>query len=127
MESKTNLSEIHAELSNWVKELVFYKEELKMFQNKLEELVKKNNSHDFMAEVEHFQNQFIRQHEVVDTLKHDFKQVDNRISQELMNNPSAAATASMVMDPVLLDEHDTFLKIYNELKSDFEKFLARSY
>lgn len=127
MESTANLTEIHAELTNWVKELIFYKEEVKMFQSRLEELVRHNNKHDVMAEVEHFQNQFIRQHEVIDTLKHDFKQVDKAISLELMNNPSAGNQAAAPMSPELLDQHETFLKIYNELKTEFEKFLARNF
>jgi hypothetical protein len=33
----------------------------------------------------------------------------------------------MEMPADLLDQHDTFLKIYKELKLDFEKFLAKTY
>jgi hypothetical protein len=127
MESKAHLSEVHAELNNWVKELIFYKDEVKVFQSRLEEVVKQNNRTDILAEVEHFQNQFIRQHEVIDTLKHDFKKVDNTIAANIQNNPVASDHRTMEFPPELIDQHETFLKIYNELKAEFEKFLARTY
>jgi hypothetical protein len=127
MESKAHLSEVHAELNNWVKELLFYKDEVKVFQSRLEEVVRQNNRTDILVEVEHFQNQFIRQHEVIDTLKHDFKKVDNIISANIQNNPVASDHRTMEFPPELTDQHETFLKIYNELKVEFEKFLARTY
>ncbi|OYU96402.1 MAG: hypothetical protein CFE21_08375 [Bacteroidetes bacterium B1(2017)] len=127
MESKAHLSEIHADLTNWVSELKFYKDEVKTFQTRLEEVVKQNNKHEVMAEVEHFQNQFIRQNEVIDTLKHDFKQFDNVIAANIENNPVASDHRAIALPVDLKDQHDTFLKIYNELKVEFEKFLAKTY
>lgn len=127
MESKAHLNEIHANLTTWVNELIFYKDEVKTFQTRLEDVVKQNNKPEIMAEVEHFQNQFIRQNEVIDTLKHDFKKVDNQITANVMSNPVASDHRTMEMPADLLDQHDTFLKIYKELKLDFEKFLAKTY
>jgi multidrug efflux pump subunit AcrB len=127
MESKAHLNEVHANLITWVNELKFYKDEVKTFQSRLEEVVKQNNKPEVMAEVEHFQNQFIRQNEVIDELKHEFKQVDNQIVTNVMSNPVASDHRSMEMPAELLDQHDTFLKIYGELKVEFEKFLAKTY
>ncbi len=127
MESKAHVSEIHADLTNWVKELVFYKDEVKTFQTRLEEVVKQNNKMEVLAEVEHFQNQFIRQLEVIDTLKHDFKQFENVLTANVMANPVASDHRQMAFPVELIDQHETFLKIYMELKTDFEKFLAKTY
>jgi predicted nucleic acid-binding Zn-ribbon protein len=79
MENKAQLTEAHAKMIDWVKELAFYKDELKTFQTRLQEVVARNNKQEILAEVEHFQNQFIRQNEVMDELNHDFKQFDNSI------------------------------------------------
>jgi hypothetical protein len=127
MENKAHLPEAHAKMIEWVKELAFYKDELKTFQNRLEEVVKGNNKQEVLAEVEHFQNQFIRQNEVVDTLKHDFKQFDNKIAESVLNNPVASDRRSIEIPAELIDQHDIFLKIYKELKTEFEKFLAKTY
>lgn len=126
MENNASASVVHADLINWVKELVFYKEELKSFQGKLEEVVRKNNHRDLMAEVEHFQNQFIRQNEVIDELKHEFKEYDGDVVLSVLNQPSGDQSAFQ-MSTALLDKHDTFIKLYAELKGDFEKFLARTF
>jgi thioester reductase-like protein len=127
MENKAHLPEAHAKMIEWVKELAFYKDELKTFQNRLEEVVTGNNKQEVLAEVEHFQNQFIRQNEVVDTLRHDFKQFDNKIAESVLNNPVASDRRSIEIPAELIDQHDTFLKIYKELKTDFEKFLAKTF
>lgn len=127
MENKAHLTEAHAKMIEWVKELAFYKDELKTFQTRLEEVVTKNNKQEVLAEVEHFQNQFIRQNEVIDTLKHDFKQFDNTIAANVMSNPVASDHRSVVIPAELIDQHDTFLKIYKELKTEFEKFLAKTF
>ncbi|MDP3927890.1 MAG: hypothetical protein Q8R57_02605 [Bacteroidota bacterium] len=127
MENKAHLPEAHAKMIEWVKELAFYKDELKTFQNRLEEVVKGNNKQEVLAEVEHFQNQFIRQNEVVDTLRHDFKQFDNKIAESVLNNPVASDRRSIEIPAELIDQHDMFLKIYKELKTDFEKFLAKTF
>ncbi len=127
MESKAHLGEIHANLLTWVKDLVFYKDELKVFQTRLEEVAKQNSKMEVMAEVEHFQNQFIRQNEVIDTLKHDFKKFDNTIADDISKNPVASDHRTMAAPLDLQDQYETFLKIYNELKEDFEKFLAKTY
>lgn len=127
MENKATISDIHADLINWVKELVFYKEELKTFQVRLEEVVRRNNHHDILAEVEHFQNQFIRQNEVIDELKHEFKQYDGDVVRNVLNANGSGDQAAVQMPPELLDQHDTFIKLYAEMKSDFEKFLSKTF
>lgn len=127
MENKAYLTEAHAKMIEWVKELAFYKDELKTFQNRLEEVVKSNNKPEVLAEVEHFQNQFIRQNEVVDILRHEFKQFDNVVTDNVVSNPVASDHRKIEVPSTLIDQHDTFLKIYKELKEDFEKFLAKTF
>ncbi|MCF8253746.1 MAG: hypothetical protein K9H61_10625 [Bacteroidia bacterium] len=127
MENRAHLNDVHTDLITWVKDLTFYKDEVKTFQNRLEEVVKANNNHDILANVEHFQNQFIRQNEVIDTLKHDMKQVDNEITRNVMENPVASDHRYVANPTAMKEEYDIFIKIYNELKEDFEKFLAKTY
>ena len=40
-----------------------------------------------MAELEHFQNQYIRQREVIDVLRHDIKQHENFLEKEAKEHP----------------------------------------
>jgi hypothetical protein len=127
MENKAHLTEAHAKMINWVKELAFYKDELKTFQTRLEEVVTRNNKQEILAQVEHFQNQFITQNEVIDELNHDFKQFDNTIAANVLGNPITSDHRSIVIPANLIDQHIMFLQIYKELKTDFEKFLVKTF
>jgi hypothetical protein len=127
MEIKAHFNEIYANILSWVNDLTFYKDELNVFQTRLEEVAKQNNKLEVMTEVEHFQNQFIRQHEVIDTLKHDLKKFNNTIVENISKNPVASDRRTTAAPVELEDQYQTFLKIYNELKADFEKFLVKTY
>ncbi|MCE2741197.1 MAG: hypothetical protein LW669_06885 [Sphingobacteriales bacterium] len=126
METKAHLNEAHAKMYEWVKELNFYTEELTIFQNRLGEIVSKNNNKDLLAELEHFQNQFIRHREVMDTLHHAYTQFENIIVDDVKKNSIATNRRSIEIPANLIDQHDTFIRIYKELKTDFEKFLTKT-
>ena len=57
----TTVSKCGNDHSTWLKELDFYNEELSLLEKRLLEIADKNNGKEVMAEVEHFQNQFIVQ------------------------------------------------------------------
>jgi hypothetical protein len=126
MENKAHLNEAHSKMHEWQKELTFYADELKIFENRLGELVIKNNKKDLLAELEHFQNQFIRHQEVIDTLKHDCKLFEHAIVKEVEHNLIATNRRTIDIPVNLADQYHTFLRIYKELKTDFEKFLAKT-
>jgi len=115
---------LHLEYKFWIVELNFYKEMLSIFQSHLELIVDENsNNKKIRPDIEHFQNQFVVQREVIDELKHDL-------------NISEKQLASFTRDMVLvgyeferLDNHSslrdrffTFRKIFSELKEEFHRF-----
>lgn len=123
--NKEHLDVLHFEHEAWVKQLAFYKDELKTYQNRLEEIVKRYNGRGVMQELEKFQNQFIRQNEVFDILTHDINAHEQILVNSVKENPVAS-------DHRLFDDHDglrdrmaTFLKLYNELKSQFMRYLVK--
>jgi hypothetical protein len=64
------IPKLHLEHRQWIAELNFYKEEIRIFESYLENVVNRNTAIEARAQVEHFQNQFIREKEVIDELKH---------------------------------------------------------
>jgi hypothetical protein len=63
---------LHLEYKFWIVELNFYKEMLNIFQSHLENIVKEHaDDKKIRPHIEHFQNQFFLQREVIDELKHD--------------------------------------------------------
>ncbi len=124
MEKRAHMGEIHQDVTTWMKNLAFCKDEVAIWQNRLDEVVTKNNNTEVLKQVEHFQNQFIRQREVMDLLNHDLKLADAALAQNAAENPIASDRRLFEQPVGLQDQVETFEKIYAELKADFEKFLS---
>lgn len=127
MEAKKHLTDLHNEHIEWIKSLQFYKEEVQILTNRLQELVTISNQTAVLAQIEHFQNQFIRQNEVIDELKHDIKQSENDITDTVQSNPVAVNRQSAPDHVVLRDRFETFEKLYKEMKEEFNKFASKTY
>jgi hypothetical protein len=118
------MSDLHFEHVQWTNALRFYKDELGIFRNRLEEVVSRNNGHDFSAKAEQFQNNFILQNEKVDVLVHDIKMHEQELSDYAKDYPIAS-------DHVFFENHDgleermnSFVDLYKDLKGDFNRFLT---
>lgn len=125
MEKKTKkyLSDLHYEHQLWSMEIKFYKDELKVYQNWLEEVAAKNTHDEVLKQVEHFENQFIIQKNQIRTLKHQIKAHEQWLS-------GFAETHRVAIDHVHFADHatmrenmDTFKKLYAELKAEYKRFL----
>jgi hypothetical protein len=67
------VSDFHFDHKLWMNELKFFEMQLDVFEERLEEVVRTISEPIGFAEVEAFQNQIIRQREVIDQLKHKFR------------------------------------------------------
>lgn len=122
MESSTvSIEQFQDELQAWKRELSSTKEEIKSFEQELTDLACKNHNREVLAHVEHFQNNFIRQKEVIDELRHDLP--DSRYKVEhIFNSRYQSDDQEHDIHANLSDRMETFRKLYNELKDDFQKF-----
>ena len=117
------LQVVHFEHRLWVNELDFFADEIRIYERQLEELIRKSAEKDAMQELEQFQNQFIRQKEVLDTLQHDIHIHEQKLSEALKGDKE------LPLDPVyhnfLKDQMVSFRSIYAELKEKFYRFLNK--
>ena len=125
VESRKYIGDLHFELNLWINELKFYKDEIKIFNNRLEEIVAKNTAIEVLSELEHFQNQYIRENEVIDELRHELKQHENILEKEAKDHPVAIEHRYFEDHAELRDQVEQFKKIYGELKSNFMRFLSK--
>ncbi len=116
------LVDLHFEHELWVNQLKFFKKELKIFNTRLSEVSSKHTEIEVKRKVEHFQNQFIREAEVIDTLVHDIKIQEGLLSKHDNSNGPLGDRYAQVQEK-LDDRMVTFGKIWFELKSDFVKFV----
>jgi predicted RNase H-like nuclease (RuvC/YqgF family) len=125
MESTISIEQFREELQSWKHELSSIKDEIRDFEHHLEQLASKRLPKDLLAEVEHFQNVFIYQKEVIDKLRHDLPDSRNKVEHiflELRQMNEASNWESSTEG--LEGRMDTFRKLYIEIKQDFHRFEA---
>lgn len=119
------IGELHFDHMEWLNALKFYKDEISIFEHRLEDIIRRNTGMEVMAELEHFQNQFIREREVIDELRHDIKQQENVLEKESKDHPVAIEHRYFTDHTDLRDRMQTYEKLYRELKADFYRWLSK--
>ena len=118
-----NITGICSDHTEWINKLDFYKDDLKIFNNRLSEIVSKNNHTEVLAEVEKFQNQFIVQNDNIDQIKHIINLDEDKIIKEVNSNPIAVDHRNMNHSGER-DLVDTFEKNFKSIREEFNKFSA---
>lgn len=119
-----HLDVLQTEHLDWLKELQVYKQELNFMQKKIEEVAMKDSSHETLTRVEQFQNQFIRQREVIDELRHAIKAHENDLEKMFMLG--TVSDRQVAIDHIEQRENfERFVQIFDELKESFDTFASR--
>lgn len=124
MEKK--IFEMHQEHAEWLNKLSFYKDELGIMKSRLAEIAQKNSSGDVLAKVEHFQNQFIVQAEQLDIVKHNINEHEVYLQQRLNENQVAADRQTSSDSPQIRESVESFERIFNGLRQEFNQFLSKT-
>lgn len=115
---------LHLEHIVWRNEMKFYQEEIGLFETHLGEIAVVESDRSVKAQIEHFQNQFIRHREVIDEMVHDM----NVHEQELAHTAAAQSFAVYRDDfrdhEKMRENMVQFRRIYNELKHSFLLFVS---
>lgn len=124
METMTSAASIEKEHFTWLKHLEFYKAQLGVMEKELQGFAKETSSKKVAPKIEQFQNQFIRQREVIDVLRHNVKQHENEI--ERMTRFALEYLRDRVTKDhlILRAEYKRFVELFIEMEQDFHDFLA---
>lgn len=123
--AKKHINDLHFDHQEWLNRLRFYKDEIAIFEKRLEDIVRRNTTQEVMAELEHFQNQYIREREVIDELRHDIKQHENFLERESKERPTAIDHRLFADHAGLRDRMETFERLYGELKHELHRWLVK--
>jgi hypothetical protein len=118
------MDEFIFEHSIWMKELEFYKNELKIFNKRLVDICGSYKNAEVLARLEQFQNKFIVHNEVSDILRHDLKKHENELTEVAKGSVLANEQKIMLDHPLLRDRMESFIKIYRQLREDYLRYLA---
>ena len=113
------------ELNEWDRNIDFYFADLAILQERLDDVASKNTKEPVMANVEHFQNQFIVQKDNLQIIKHKINVQKDSLEAEVKKLVSLADldivdTQHFLRESIQLNE-----KIFLELKHSFYRFLAK--
>lgn len=73
------------------------------------EVARKNTDRQMMVELEHFQNQFIRQKEVIDETRNNVKQAENQLERIAHDQPIAS-------DHLYFEDHTSLRETMNTFR-----------
>ncbi len=121
MESTASIELFQEELQSWKRELSSSKEEIKSFEKELAGLASHSHNRDIFPHIEHFQNNFIRQKEVIDELRHDLPDSPRRLETIFYSSSNGG---DRDVHAELADRMDMFRKLYQELIEKFQQFEA---
>ena len=125
MNTQIALVDLHVEHKEWLNKLLFYKDDLKIMQSRLDEIASKNNIKEVLVFVERFENHFKIQKEQIDVLNHDIKQHVNKIEESIINNPIASNHRKMDDHAEEREKMIRFEELFAELRKDLLSFLSK--
>ncbi len=121
----TTVSHCGNDHQEWLKSVEFYDQDLDTLEKRLMELVNKNNTRDVMAGVEHFQNQFIVQRNNIDELRHSIHEHAGKVATDVQTHAGRMETGLVGEHEGLGEQVRSFEKVINELRHEYNLFLAK--
>jgi len=121
-EGRVYVKDLNFDHELWDNEMKFYRNELEIFEHRLEQDVVRLSDREGLRELEHFQNQFIRQNEVLDILNKKVRKNRKNIARNSVDGVVPTNHELMINYKSLRDEFEVFEKIYYNLKVKFLAF-----
>ncbi|WP_452231696.1 hypothetical protein [Lacinutrix sp. MEBiC02595] len=118
-------SNMHFEHQQWEGELDFWKGELKFFNKKLSELVIRWTNKDVLAQLEHYQNEFILHDGVIEDLQEIIEKHEERIAGQSAEGKEAMDVQLAKEHVAFRDKMETQRQVYADLKKEFFRFLEK--
>jgi hypothetical protein len=125
MSKNTYIKELHRIHIEWNALLDLSIDELKSFEIRLQEIVQGNSSKETLAQVEHFQNQFIRQRDLIDELRHDIHEDELRVAKNAKENNVAVIHRRLEINSALTERMSIYKKIVDEIKLEYYAFMSK--
>ena len=125
METKELLKKMHSEHGAWQNSILGFRTELKLLNQDLSGIVSRYVPREVPAKAEHFQNQIILQKDVLDIMRHDFKQYENLLEANIEKPGKHEIGTIMEAHQGHINRLSDFEKLFNELKEEFNHFTSK--
>ncbi len=117
-------SDLHFEHMQWKKELLFWKDEIKSFQNRLDEIIIRWSDDKVLAELGQYRHNFIAQNEKIDKLIKAIDSHEHNMAEHLNADEDCIDRVHLRHHQAFRNKLATFRTNYNELKHKLFMFLT---
>jgi len=125
MTLEKKIYELHHEHQEWLNKLSFYKDDLAVMQNRINEVAAKNTSSKVMIMVEHFQNQIVIQKEQIDILNHEINEHESLIKESVAQNATAVDHRTLPDHSEHREKIERFEELFAALRKELMNFLSK--
>lgn len=113
------------EHNEWLQGLSFYRDDIAILEGRLLDVASGETSFEVNREIEHFQNQFIIQRNTMDELRHSIREHHTGFGMAMAKEDPGDGDGRSKEHEVLKDQYLSFEKVMNELRRDFNLFMAK--
>ena len=108
----------------WLRSIDFFRQENSFLKNRLAEVVDGTTDRDFLAQAEHFQNQFIIKDEFLDELRHDVQEQERDLTHRFRHQNFSPDSAMRDRQQQLRGQMHYLEKEFNSLRYEFNNYLS---
>lgn len=123
--NNVNIKHISNLNNDCLRGLTFYKQELSILQERLDEIAGKNTGSEATVGVEHFQNQFLIHGMAIDQLLYRISKNDKELENELEATGVYVQAETAAQHEQVHEEYQTEERLFNELRHEFNRFAAK--
>lgn len=119
------LKQLQYESDTWKRLLAFMMDENVHLKNRLSEVLKNGSDTTLLGELENFQNNFVREDELIRLLRKDIAEVDKLLVREVFEDGKIIKHLNKKMK-TLRSNITQVEKKFGQLKSDFHSYLSEN-
>jgi hypothetical protein len=120
-----NIKHINSLHIDALSSLDFYKQDIKILKNRLEEIAADNTGREVSVKIEYFQNQFLIQQNNIDELKHKLHENLSNIQNQVQESAGFISETSSADNVELYDQYLMIEKLVNEIRQEFNRFASK--
>lgn len=117
---------MHFEHQNWKSELAFWKDEIKIFNNRLSTLVTRWTQQEVLEELEHFQSEFVVYGAMIEEFEEAIKEHEANMANRFHNGNRSLRITLTKKHAAHRMKMEKQRQRYTDLKNDFFRFLSKN-
>ncbi len=119
------LKQLQFESNTWKRLLCFMMDENIHLKNRIAEILKNDTDNNLLEEIENFQNNLVRQDEVISLLRHDTAELDKLLVREIFDDGEITKEINRKLKD-LRNNISTAEKQFTKVKVEFNNYLLET-